>query len=184
MAAKRRFRLLDLGTALMVVAAAALVVEDRLLPAWRATRVVEPGERVPVHLSVRALATGDTLAVTAGTPTLLLFYRSDCPACERAVPGWRRLVDRGGGRLRTLAVGLEDEATALAWVRAELPRALGVRPVEAPDFLRRLRVRRVPTTMLVGADGRLLYRRSAVPTPAEVRRLLVLAGLRAPVPPP
>lgn len=184
MAAKRRQRLLDLGTALMVVAAAALVAEDRLLPAWRAARVVEPGERVPAHLSVRALATGDTMAVVAGVPTLLLFYRSDCPACERAAPGWRRLVERGGGRLRTLAAGLEEEEAALAWVRAELPRALGVKPVGGADFLRRLRVRRVPTTVLVGADGRLLHRRSAVPTAAEVRRLLVLAGVRAPVPPP
>lgn len=184
MGATRRQRLMDLGTAAMVVAAAALVAEDRVVPAWRASRVVEPGERVPAGLSVRSLAAGDTLRVDAAVPTLLLFYRSDCPACGRAAPAWRRLVDRGGGRLRALAVGLEAEEPALAWVRTELPRALGVRPVAPREFLGRLRVRRVPTTMLVGADGRLLHRRSGVPTAADVRRLLVLAGARAPLPPP
>lgn len=184
MAANRRLRLLDLGTALMALSAVALVAEDRLLPAWRESRVVEPGERVPAELAVRALAAGDTLALAAAAPTLLLFYRSDCPACARALPAWRRLVDRGGGRLRALAVGLEEETAALAWVRAELPRALGVRPVEPTRFLDRLGVRRVPTTVLVGADDRLLHRRSGVPTAAEVRRLLALAGARAPVPRP
>lgn len=184
MAANRRHRLMDLGTALMVAAAVALVAGDRLLPAWRASRVVEPGDRVPAALAVRTLAAGDTLAVAAATPTLLLFYRSDCPACRRALPAWRRLVDRGGGRLRTLAVGLEGDGPALAWVRAELPGALGVRPVDRPGFLRRLGVDRVPTTMLVGADDRLLHRRAGVPTAADVRRLPGLAGARAPAPEP
>lgn len=180
MATTRRHRLMDLGTALMVLAAAALVAEDRLLPAWRASRVVEVGERVPADLRVRSLATGDTLPVRGSMPTLLLFYRSDCPACGRAVPAWRRLVARAGGRVRPLAVGLEAEEPALAWVRSELPRALAVRPVDPEDFLHRLAVRRVPSTLLVGADDRLLHRRSAVPSRAEVDTLLALAGARPP----
>lgn len=178
----RRHRMMDLGTALMVLAAVALVVEDRLLPAWRASRVVEVGEAVPDGLRVRTLASGDTLTVAASMPTLLLFYRSDCPACARAAPAWRDLVARAGGRLRPLAVGLEDEGPALAWVRSKLPRSLGVRPLAPDDFLHRLAVRRVPSTLLVGADDRLLYRRSAVPTAAVVDSLLALTEVRAPIP--
>ncbi len=180
MATARRHRIMDLGTVLLVLTAAALVVESRALPAWRASRVVEVGEEVPDGLRVRSLASGDTLAVRASMPTLLLLYRSDCPACGRALPAWRRLVARSGGGVRPLAVALEPEAPALAWVRSELPRALGVRPLDRGGFLRRLAVRRVPTTMLVGADGRLLHRRSGIPGPRDVDRLLALAGARAP----
>lgn len=176
---RRRHRMMDLGTALMVLAAAALLVESRLLPAWRARGIVEVGDRVPGELAVEVLATGDTLALRAGTPTLLLIFQSDCPACARAVPPWRRLLARSGTRVRALAVGLERKASALAWVRAKLPRALGARPLDAPSFLRRLAVGRVPATILVGPDDRLLHRRGGVPTAFAVDSLSELAADRA-----
>lgn len=176
---RRHRRLVDAGTGLMLLAAAWLVVEDRVVPAWRAARVVEVGGRVPAGLRVRSLAAGDTLPVAGATPTLLLFFRSDCPACARTAGAWRRLLARAGGGVRPLAVGLEPAGPALAWVRSRLPGALAVRPLEPADLLHRLAVRRVPSTLLVGPSGRLLYRRGAVMGRADVDSLLALAGARA-----
>lgn len=174
----RRRRLLDLGTAFMVLTAAGLLVESRVLPAWRASRIVEVGERLPDDLTVRSLVAEDTLDVDAALPTLLLFFRSDCPACDRALPAWRRLVRVGGSRIRSLAVALEPPGPALAWVRRELPAALAVRPERPEELLRRLAVRRVPTTLLVDRRGRLRYRREGIPGAAEVDSLLALTGIR------
>lgn len=176
-----RQRTMDLATGLLLLAAAGLLVESRVLPAWRASRVLEPGDAVPDGLGVRSLVAGDTLVVDAAMPTLLVFFRSDCPACERTAPVWRRLVDRGGGRLRSLAVGLEPDASALAWVRRELPAALAVRPVGTGELLHRLGVRRVPSTLLVDAGGRLRYRGEGVPGAAEVDSVLALVGVRPPL---
>lgn len=176
----RRRRLLDLGTTFMVLAAAGLLVESRVLPAWRASRIVEVGERLPDELRVRSLVADDTLDVDAALPTMLLFFRSDCPACDRALPAWRRLVRVGGGRVRSLAVALEPPGPALAWVRRELPAALAVRPERPEELLRRLAVRRVPTTLLVGSRGRLRYRREGVPGAVDGDSLLALAGIRPP----
>lgn len=186
----RRHRLVDLATAAMALAAVAVAAGSRMPAAWRGSDTLEVGDRAPAGLRVRTLPAGDTLAVAGGMPTLLLFYTSDCPACARAVSPWRRLLARSGPGVRPLAVGLEEEGPALAWLRSELPRALAVRPLQPAGFLERLGVERVPTTLLVGRGGRLLHRRVGVPTPAVVDRLLVLAGARAPparpgpVPPP
>jgi len=166
----------DLGTGLMLLAAIVLLVGDRLRPAWRSARAVEVGGLVPTGLQVRSLAAGDTLSVAGNGPTLLLFFRSDCPACARNLEAWRELLARAGDRVRPLAAGLEPPAPALTWVRERLPRALAVRPVEPSDLLGRLAVRRVPATLLVGPGGRLLFRRDGVLGPAGLDSLLVLAG--------
>ena len=172
----RQRRAVDLGTGLMLLAALALLVGDRLGPAWRSARAVEVGGLLPAGLRVRSLAAGDTLSVAGAGPTLLLFFRSDCPACARNLGAWRTLLARAGHRVRPLAAGLERPSPALAWVRERLPRALAVRPLEPSDFLARLAVRRVPATLLVGPGDRLLFRRDGVLAPADLDSLLVLAG--------
>lgn len=177
---RRHQRLLDAGTVILLVGAAAVAARGRLPTAWRSSRVVEVGQTVPRELRLAGLATGDTITASASMPTLLLFFRSDCAACDRTLPAWRRLLARAGPRLRPLAVGLEPPPAALAWVRSELPDALAVRPLEPDDLLERLAVRRVPATLLIGPRGRLLYRRTGVLAAGEVDSVRALAGPRAP----
>ena len=167
-------RLLDAGTALVLVAALALLVEARVLPAWRARAVVELGERVPMDLGFAALATGDRIQLDRGLPTLMLVFRSDCPACAAVAPRWRTLTGGMSPGVRVLAVGLESAATALPYARRQLPDALAVAPRDRERFLRVLDVSAVPATLLVDAGGRLRFRRQGTATDADVAAVRTL----------
>lgn len=170
--AAARDRWLNGATAVVLVLAAALFVRDRVLPAWRARQVVEVGERVPESLSLVTLATGDTVRLGRLRPALLLWFQSTCPACGRNLPAWRRLVTERPPEVRVAAVGLEDPVPALAYVRREIPDALAVRTGDRARATRIMGVEAVPTTQLVGVDGRLLWSGSGVLTTADVDRVL------------
>lgn len=160
------------ATALLLVAAAGLLVHDRLLPAWRARQVVEVGERVPEDLGLLTLAARDTLRLGRMRPSLILLFQSTCPACTRNLPAWRRLVEERPAGVRSLAVGLEAEDDALRYVREELPRALATRPLDTGRMTRILGVEAVPTTLIVAGDGRLTWRRTGVLGEADLQRAL------------
>lgn len=174
-------RWLNGATAVVLVLAVALFVRDRALPAWRARQVVEVGERTPDALTLVTLASGDTIRLDRLRPSLLLWFQSTCPACGRNLPAWRRLVAERPPEVRVAAVGLEDPTSALAYARDKLPDALAVRAGDRARATRIMGVEAVPTTQLVGGDGRLLWSETGVLTAAEVER--VLRRARGDVPP-
>lgn len=177
MARSARERMLDAGTGLLLVGAAALLVHDRLLPAVRGQEeAVEVGRALPAELAFEALASGDTLTAPAGASTLIMVLQSSCPACRAVAPAWTDLLRRRDPEVRALAVALEPPEDGLAYVRSRLPGALAVRPVAAERFLRTLEVRAVPTTLVLGPDRTLRYRRSGLLDDVEARRLLRLVG--------
>lgn len=146
-------RALDVGTWLLLVVGVTFLVRDRLVPAWEERQRVAVGDVVPSELRLAALASGDTVPPSApGVSTLFLVFQSTCPACERNLPAWQRLVAEARGS-RVLAIGLEDESAALAYVRELLPDALAVRPLDRDEFIARLDVTVVPTTLAVDAQG-------------------------------
>ena len=109
--------------------------------------------------------------------TLLLFTRSSCGTCQRAMPA-----------LATLATALRDRGTVrLTMVVAEGTQAdernylhdigLTDRHLAAVDF-RTLRLQRVPTMVLVDRTGRVLYSLEGEPTAADQTELLRLAAAR------
>lgn len=165
-------RWLNGATAVVLVAAAALLVRDRLVPAWRARQVVTVGDEVPDGLDLVALASGDTAETASLRPALLLYFQSTCPACTRNLPAWRRLVEERPSGLRAVAVGLEDRAPALTYAREELPGTLAARPADRRRMTRLMGVEAVPTTQLVGRDGRLLWSRTGVLSAGDVERAL------------
>lgn len=165
-------RLLNGATAVVLVLAAALFVRDRVLPAWRAREVVEVGERIPDDLRLVTLASGDTVRLQRMRPSLLLWFQSTCPACERNLPAWRRLLAERPRTVRVAAVGLEDPVPALAYVREHLPEALAVGAADRARATRLMGVEAVPTTQLVGPDGRLLWSASGMLTVGDVERAL------------
>ena len=176
MARSTRDRVLDVGTALLLAAVLALLVRDRVLPAWRARQAVDVGRTLPGELAFEALASGDTVTVPSGATTLVLVLQSTCPACRAVVPAWTELVRRRDPSVRVLAVALEPPETGLTYVRSRLPGALGVRPLSPGRFLRTLDVRAVPTTLVLGPDRRLRYRRSGLLDDVEAAALLPLVG--------
>lgn len=180
-------RWLNAGTAILVIVALATLARERILPAWKGRDEVSLGEKVPERLRYGALASGDTLSVRPPASTLHLIFQSGCPACRDNLPAWRRLLDGSRG-LRAFAVGLEPPEPALAYVREQLPAALAVRPLDLDGYVRILRITVVPTTLLLSASGRLVWRRAGRLSERDVASLLATAtkirGRAIPVPTP
>ena len=167
---RRRARtlVLDIATLGLVVVAAGTLVHDRLLPALAERDRLDPGDRVTSSLEFRPLGGGPAVDVAAAEPTLVVVFRSSCPICEETAPDWKELARLAPGRV--LAVGLESDSAASAWVADHVP---GVRPVVPRDpagFLDRLRIRAVPFTLLF-ENGRLAMARVGPLTPADRDRI-------------
>lgn len=164
-------RILDLGTGIVVASALALLIHDRVLPEIHRRSEVEVGEGIPGDLRYRLLAGGGTVSAAVPGPALHLVFQSTCPACARTLPRWRELLSARPG-IRAYGVGIEDDGAALAYVQEHLPTAVSVRPVSEEDYLRLLRIRVVPTTLVTDRDGRLILRRSGILAPADVEAVL------------
>lgn len=174
---RRRWQIaLDAGTALAVVGAAALLVHDRLLPAWRQRQVVAEGERLPASLRLEPLTGAyDHGHPGASGPSVLFVFQSTCGACDRAAPEWRRIVEGLPDGVVPLAVALEEGASGVAYARRHLTGALPVRPADPAAFVVALDVRVVPTTLVVDGSRALRLRVSGVPAPATADSILRLA---------
>lgn len=167
---KRRERILNLATAVAVAAALSVIVHDRLIPAWNERRRIDLGEFVPAGLALHRLADSSRVPLAPDRPTLLLVYRSTCPACGRAAPLWRSLIANFKGV--TLAVALEAPRPGLSYATSMLPGAVPVRPASARDFADRFRIEAIPTTLLIDGRGTLALRHVGVPGPAVAAQVL------------
>ncbi|MGD8496276.1 MAG: hypothetical protein PVF05_08795 [Gemmatimonadales bacterium] len=168
---------LDVATASLVIMAGLALVHDRLLPALAERQRLDPGETVGEPFRFRQLASGDSLGLADGEPSLVVVFKSTCPVCEETAPAWAALARLAPDRV--FAIGLEADEPAAAWVREKLPTARAVRPLEPASFIDLLRIRAVPTTLLF--EGRRLSLARIGPLPPEdlarIRR--ALQGTRA-----
>lgn len=163
--------ILDGLVGLIAILAVSMVVRDRVLP-WIADRsVLDPGDTWRDDPSLLDAETGAPVVVDPGTDHLVLVFRSTCAACDRALPGWRRLAD--GNRWRVIAVGLESRESALTYARSRLPGTRVAVPGNLDEFTRRLRIGVVPTTLVIDHGGRLAARHAG-PLEASVVEALRL----------
>lgn len=170
----RSGRALHVSTGILLLLGGALLLSERL-PTRTGGSQLHRGDAVPSDLEVRSLAAGDTLPLFTGVPTLVLVYRSTCPACAENLPGWIRLTEELSGVTRIFAVPLEPRGPGLDYARRHLAPALAVRPLDPERFLRVFDVRGVPATIFVGADGALRFRRNGVLDAERIEELLTLA---------
>jgi thiol-disulfide isomerase/thioredoxin len=166
--------LLNIATAVAVAGALYLVTTERLIPAWDDRAVVRVGETVTNPVELHALGADSSITLPLGRPVMLSVYRSTCPACKRAVPGWLELADNLRGRAAVVAVALEDEESGLAYARREMPGADATRPASPSEFVDQFDIQAVPTTLLFDGSGRLVAHRTGPLEPAEIRRLAEL----------
>ncbi|MFQ5890598.1 MAG: TlpA family protein disulfide reductase [Gemmatimonadota bacterium] len=167
---------LNAGTGAAVVAAAALLINDRLLPAWRARDEAGEGDPVPPGLMMARLDSSDSVSVAGSGPALLLVFQSTCGACERNLPAWRELLRRLPRGIRPFAVALEPADSGFAYAQAHMPSAVPVRPADESRFVARLGLSVVPTTLVVDGDRRLRVRLSGVLGATAIDSILRLAG--------
>lgn len=174
--AKRRKRewILDGLVVLLAVVALSFLVRDRLLP-WLADRsVLDPGETVRDAPSLLDARTGRPMRLEPEAGHLLLVFRSTCPACARAWPGWKRLAR--DGRWLVTAVGLEAGEAAAAYVGRRLPSARIATPADVTEFTRRFRIGVVPTTLVIDRGGRLAARHAGPLEEPDIEALRLRSG--------
>jgi thiol-disulfide isomerase/thioredoxin len=167
----KRAATIVIGTCGAIVAGSALVLA---LPGWRLALGLGTADQP-------AYALGQRVDVPAGlydaAPlTLLIFARSSCPACERAKPAFAVLAaslrDRAAVRV-TMVVDEGQQAGEREYLRdVGLPEDR----LAAVDF-RALRLRRIPTTVLVDRDGRVLYSQEGEPSALDAAELLRMVSL-------
>ncbi len=101
--------------------------------------------------------------------TLLMLYRSDCPACIATKPTWQSLVDSLPSiRVVAIAAGVDTTMFSLDRDRIEMLRTawgVALRDVFESSY--------VPTTVLVGAHGKVRWVRIGVLNQTDVGELLV-----------
>ena len=159
-------------TAVALAVALGFVIRDRVGPALRERRIVDPGERIPGGILMRDLSTGDTVPLADLAPATVLVFLTTCPACESSTPAWREALARApGSRLITVAVG--DHPDAQAWTAREFPGTATLEPLDVAGFLSTMRIQVVPTAFSVGADGSMLDRREGVLGPEDALTLLM-----------
>lgn len=133
----------------LIASACALVVASALGVAWkrrngRFTQVAGPGEVAAVPQAA-PLSQADIGAPLGSRATLVQFSSAFCAPC------------RATRRVLTDVAGLTD---GVAHVEIDAESRL--------DLVRRLEVRRTPTTLVLGPDGQVTHRASGQPSKADV----------------
>ena len=137
----------------------------RLLPLLRLTgynRVLQPGRLVPAF-SVASADVGATISDTSlrGRVYLLDVWATWCPDCIVELPAMRALQQRFGARgLQIVSLSIDEQKAIADRFRTREPMPwshgwAGVWP-DGEGPIARLEVAWLPTTILVGKDGRIL----------------------------
>ncbi|PYQ15527.1 MAG: hypothetical protein DMF80_08715 [Acidobacteria bacterium] len=85
------------------------------------------------------------------TPTILLFFLSSCPHCQKQIPEWNRAYERRPAGVNVVGVMLDHEP--LGFFMA-LPVSFPVLRSPSREFTKTFKVARVPMTVRVGPGGR------------------------------
>lgn len=113
-----------------------------------------------------------------GGSTLVVFFRTDCPACKKGFPVWEKLYRERCTNLRFLflsAEPLERVTTSKfvdTWKSVEEcePPAVG-RAVDSSTLKQTYRIQAVPMQFLVGKDGTIQAALVGGPSEEQVTRL-------------
>lgn len=107
--------------------------------------------------------------------TLVVFSRSDCPACQGAKPAIKELIDalRPVPSVRVAMVAARGEAPE----EHQFGRDLGLTEKDVMQIdLGDLRLDGVPTTLLVDRSGRVHYSLKGPPTSSDRDEILKIVG--------
>ena len=120
-----------------------------------ATLALEPGQPAPeLRLGLPGAA---TLAALEGQVVYLDFWASYCGPCRRSFPWMNEMQARYGERgLRVVAVNLDARRADAERFLAQVPAQFAVAYDPAQESPQRFGVKAMPSSVLVGADGRVL----------------------------
>jgi peroxiredoxin len=102
--------------------------------------------------------------------TLLLVFRSDCPACAKQKHDWSALGSKARqSGVRVLGTTAEDISGADIQGYFEAGTAVLARTLETGDLSRRLFVAVVPTTIILDGSGKIRFHHSGVMDSSALR---------------
>lgn len=166
---RRAATAVTIGCVTVVVGSALVMAVPALRDRWGQSPPGNAGYRVGDPIDLPA-------TIHESSPlTLLLFTRAGCGACQAAKPAFASLVGglRDRASIRTLMIvrqGSEpEEREYLRAIGLDEDRLVGV------DF-RNLRLRRVPTIVLVDRRGEVQYALEGAPTALNQEELLQIAA--------
>ncbi|MCB9740553.1 MAG: TlpA family protein disulfide reductase [Deltaproteobacteria bacterium] len=112
-----------------------------------------------------------------GKPVVIYVWATWCGACKLTTPTVDNFATRHP-ELTVLAVAADDPAAVRAAVQAE-PRSFRVVP-DGTALAQQLGVRAFPTTIVIGADGTVIWNRQGVLLPGELDVRTLGAGASTP----
>ena len=129
------------------------------------------GEAAPTF-TLKNLA-GENIAVEAkGKPYIINFWATWCPPCQAEIPDLAAFYAAHRETVDFYAVNLQEEAPAvqkfLTERQAELPVVLDAKGKASTLY----GVRAIPTTVVVNAEGTVIYRKTGGVTKAELEDVI------------
>jgi hypothetical protein len=109
---------------------------DDIIPAFDAEGLAG----LPVHV-----------AFPKGSQTVLIFFMSGCPHCQRMIPLWNGAFEHKSPKLTVLGVLMDREPPGFFQA---MPISFPVLRAPSNSFLHSLKIRSAPVTMRVGDGGR------------------------------
>ena len=138
------------GAAVMTLAWAAAGAPDVPSPSPSPAQLA-PGDVVP-PFDAEGIDGVMHHVVYGKQPTILLFFLSSCPHCQRQIPEWNRAFERRPPGVNVLGVMLDKEPPGFFLA---LPVSFPVLRAPSREFINRtFKISRVPLTVRVGPGGK------------------------------
>jgi thiol-disulfide isomerase/thioredoxin len=97
---------------------------------------------------------GSVSSETLNRPTVLLFFKSTCLACEANARNWAKLAAEPGRRFDVIAVSSEGGTVATEWFdRHHIPHDRVLLPQSNEELNSQWGIQAVPTTVVVDQNG-------------------------------
>lgn len=171
-----RDRLMDVVTVVVAVAALAAAGDRFLRPPADASAEASAVEsklvgHVPGAVQLIADGTRDRRSVSfaAARPQLVMLFRTTCPACQATKPVWEEISASLQPGQQAHAITAEPAGGGQTFFAS--PRVQVWHAADPGEQARAYPSPYVPTTMVVGADGRILYARIGVLRPDDAETI-------------
>jgi peroxiredoxin len=176
MAATFRDRVIDLCTIATLIVAATLLIGSRKEDRSEIRRTLPAPEVIDLSsLSLRDMD-GRAMEPLEGRPALIFAFRSDCPACGFQRPSWLEAAaaaDQHGYRVIGITSESPNEYVRTYFESSNVVILSGADPARVYG---QLGATYVPTTILLGRAGAVLFHRTGVMSETDVERLIATIG--------
>ena len=125
------------------------------------------GETAP-KFTLKNLAGEDVAVEAKGKPYVINFWATWCPPCQAEIPDLAAFYAANGNKADFYAVNLQEEAQPVQKFMTERKADLPVVLDTNGDAANLYGVRAIPTTVVVNAEGKVVYRKTGGVTKEEL----------------